>query len=333
MSDRERQLLYQILRQLVHDCEISVRKLLGEKLAGRADVPRELAMSLARDDAEVAFPILKNCGVLKDEDLIEVIQTRSVHHQLAVAIRFSVSEDVSDSLVETGHHEVITRLLSNANAKISERTMDYLVAESERVDMFHEPILHRDDLSPALAQKMFTWVSAALREHILKNFDVDEVLIDDTLEQSAFELFSSGHVSRDTNTGRMLAEALDKAGEATPSLMIQALECGEVPLFVSMLQQMTGLRETLITRFIMETGGEGLVVTCRSLGVGKADFVQLFTLCRKLRPLAGENFGDEVRNVLAMYNNVTRETANQVVARWGRDTNYLQAIREIELAS
>ena len=332
LSDRERALMFEILRQLVRQCEVAIRTLLSEKIASRTDVPHDLAIELAADEHEVAYPILAHCGVLKDTDLIEVIRNRTVHHQLAIAIRREVPEAVSDALVEAGDETVIVKLLCNPNARISSQTMEYLVDESERVDTFQGPVLRREDLAPALAQRMFNWVSAALRQHILDNYDIDEVVIDDALEQSAFELFTSSSTQHSSSMARQLAETLAKEGEATPDMMLLALECGEVTLFVSMLEQMTHLRETLITRFILEVGGEGLVVVCKALSIGKPQFVQIFALCRKARPVKEGTFSKEVRGVLNLYNEISVETAKQVLTRWGRDVGYQQAIREIELA-
>lgn len=332
LSDRERTLMFEILHQLIRQCEESVRKMLSEKLSVRSDVPRGLALELGNDEAEVAYPILANCGVLKDADLIEVIRNRTVQHQLAIAIRRQVSESVSDALVEAGDEAVIAKLLSNPNARISQQTMEYLVDESEKVDTFQEPILRREDLSPALAQRMFNWVSAALRQHILDNYEVDEVVIDDILEKSAFELFTAADLRKNASMSKQLAATLAEEGEATPEMMLLALECGEVSLFVSMLEHMTGLRETLITRFILEQGGEGLAVVCKALSVGKPQFVQIFALCRKARPVTKGSFSSEVRGVLDLYNEFTIDTAKKVLARWSRDVGYQQAIREIELA-
>lgn len=324
--------MYEILHQLVRQCEVAVRQMLSERIASRDDVPLDLAQKLASDDAEVAYPILSQCGVLRDQDLIEVIRNRTVQHQLAISIRGDISESVSDALVEAGDEAVIVRLLCNPNATISTRTMEYLVEESERVDTFQEPILRREDLAPDLAQKMFLWVSAALRQHILDNYEVDEVVIDDALEQSAFELFTGNEAQRSPSMAKQLAETLANEGEATPDMLLLALECGEVSLFISMLVQMTGLRETLITRFIAEAGAEGLTVVCKALSVGKPQFVQIFALCRKARPVKEGTFSKEVRQVLDLYNDISVETAKKVLSRWGRDTGYQQAIREIELA-
>jgi len=58
-----------------------------------------------------------------------VIKLRTEEHMLAVTMGQSVSEKVSDELVETNREPVIISLLKNTNAKISANTMEYLVEQ------------------------------------------------------------------------------------------------------------------------------------------------------------------------------------------------------------
>jgi uncharacterized protein (DUF2336 family) len=90
LSDRERSLMTEILRQLIHDVEMSVRLALSERLAAEDGAPKDLIQILANAEIEVAYPILKDSSVLQDIDLIEIIQHRTMNHQLAVAMRDSL---------------------------------------------------------------------------------------------------------------------------------------------------------------------------------------------------------------------------------------------------
>lgn len=333
LSERERGLMLDILQGLIGSCERSVRQSISEKIADMPGVPLDLAKELANDEVEVAFPILARCKILRDVDLIDVIRNRTVQHQLAIAIRNPVNFAVSDALVETGSKEVITKLLSNKAASISDTTMEYLVDQSQRVARYQEPILQRDDLDPSLAQRMFIWVSAALRQHILDKYQINETIIDDILERTALEQFTQiAMQSRNRSKSAALADALAAEGEATPEMMAMALECGEVALFVSMLQRTTGLRETLLSRFMTEATGEGLAVVARALGMGKPHFLQIYTLCRKAHPPANESFSAVLKKVIALYDEITEPMAEDIVKRWQRNPNYLQAIREIEIS-
>lgn len=332
LSDWERTLMIDILHRLVHDFEISVRRIISKNLADWPNLPPNLANFLANDDIEVAYPVLSQSGVLQDMNLIEVIRHRTMEHQMAITIRQSVSEEVSDALVEEGNHKVITQLLANSNAMISQKTMEYLVEESKQVDSFREPILRRKDLDPNLAQRMFMWVSVALRQFICNKYDLDQDMIDDLLEKSALEIYASQSFPREPKKkSDQLVDELAKEGEVTPELLIDTLHEGEVHLFISLFKRLSKLREQLIQRFIFESGGEGLAIACKSVGITKADFSQIFALCQSARLSSSVDFGKELRAALKFFDNLEKESADQVVKRWRRDPKYLAAIRDLEL--
>ena len=77
LSERERALMTDILRKLIHDCEIVVRRDLAERLSGAPNPPHELIVALANDEIEVAEPILKASAVLRDAELVGVIRHRT----------------------------------------------------------------------------------------------------------------------------------------------------------------------------------------------------------------------------------------------------------------
>jgi len=98
LSERERTLMFDILHKIVHNAKMTVRRIIAEQLADLPDAPRDLIKLLANDEVEVAYSILRESDVLEDEDLIEVISRRTQEHNLAVSVRRSISEDVTDAL-------------------------------------------------------------------------------------------------------------------------------------------------------------------------------------------------------------------------------------------
>jgi uncharacterized protein (DUF2336 family) len=334
LSDKERHLTHEILHHLVHDFELNVRKIISERLSEWPDLPIELVTFLANNDIEVAYPILTKSGLLADECLIEIIQHRTAEHQMAIAIRTSLSEDVTTAIVTEGHEAVIKKLLENENAKISKDTMSYLVEESKRVDTFREPILRRDDLDPKMVQRMFMWVSAALRRYIIENFPLDESLVDEMLEKSAIETFVSMSTSGSTKKiSDRLAEDLIEEGEVNASLLIEVSNDGEVPLFLSLFKRTCGLREQLVKKIVFEPGGEGLAIACKALGISKSEFAEIFTTTRGSNPNMVKDFSREIRASLQFYSSMNEKSALQVLKKWRLDSSYLSALRELELKS
>lgn len=332
LSDREKALMYGILQHLVRETERAVREIIAAQVAERIDVPRELARLLADDTIEVAYPILTRCKALKDADLIEIIRNRAFEHQLAIALRYDVSERVSSELVATGNRDVIVGLLENSGAKIAKSTLAYLVDESKRVDTFQQPVLRREDLDPELASKMFMWVSAALRSYILQKFKFDAATIDDLFERAGMTGTERPSNDQGAKAQADLATDLHDEGLINPDLLIQALKERHVHLFVSMLVQATGLRRTLISRFLLETSGEGLAITCKSLNFSKEHFLEIFRLTSKARPVRAGITATPPAAVDSLYDRMKRETAEEVVRHWLRNTEYLSAIRMVEQA-
>ena len=331
LSDKERAISFDILHHLVQDFESSVRKIISEQLAEWPDLPADIVNLLSNDEIDIAYPILSKSGLLADQNLIEIIHHRTMEHQMAIAIRKSVSEEVSDTLVQQGHENVVKTLLENPNAEISKSTMAYLVDEAEHVDSFREPILRREDLDPNLAQQMYLWVSAAMRQYISDNFSIDDSVIDDLLEKSAVETFvKMSSQSLQKRKSDHLADELVEEGIVNTKLLISVLEDGEVSLFLSLFKQMSGLREQLVKRILFEPGGEGLAIACCAMGISKEDFSTIFTCSRGASPNMVKDFSKEIRSALKFYSSIEGDSAVNVLKQWRRDSNYLAALRQLE---
>lgn len=331
LSDRERALMTEILRQLIRDVEMTVRKALAERMAARPDAPPELVTTLANDEIEVAHAILTQSPVLQDVELIEIIQHRTMEHQLAIAGRQSVSEQVSDALVETGNENVVTRLLENSGAEISKATMEYLVEQSKRVDAYQNPIISRADLDPALAKRMYYWVSAALRRHILDNFEIDEDELDRNIESTVHEILGGPDDAKmEPDKAAELAKQLAGRGSIDAALLIQTLRQGEVALFMALMEQIAGLRTSIIRRVVFEPGGHALAAICKSAKFAKSDFASIFLLSRKARP--GDKVVDphELSRAMSLYDRIKPETAKHLVAQLSLDPEYLESIITVD---
>ena len=91
--------------------ELGVRRDLAQRLAYRRDVPRDLVVSLANDEINVAYPVLVESVVLEDADLIAIAYNQPASHQIAVTLRERISPDVSGALIESRNVDVIDTLL------------------------------------------------------------------------------------------------------------------------------------------------------------------------------------------------------------------------------
>ncbi len=333
LSDREKALMTDILRQIIHDVEMSVRVNLAERLAETKNAPHELVVLLANDEIEVAHPILLDSELLHDTDLIEIIHQRTLEHQLSIAMRKSINEDVTDALVETGSEDVVKTMLENSSARISKGTMEYLVYQSKRVDSYQNPLLQRPDLAPDLAKRMYWWVSAALRQHIVENYEVDLSEIDETIETAVHDVIYESKEKEEKEEPPIpvvLAERLAESEAITPQLLVKVLRQGEIPLFEALFAKMTGLDVPLVRQLLFEPGGEALAMACKAAKIDKSNFASLFMLSRKAWS-GGEAISPvELTRVLNLFDRVQTDMATKLLKQWRRDPEFLGALTALE---
>jgi uncharacterized protein (DUF2336 family) len=331
LTERERALMTEILDKLVSDFEGEVRRQLAERLADKPAAPAALIELLANDEIEVARPVLMRSHVLRDAELIQVVRNRTRQHQLAVAMRHGVSPPVADALVETGDTGVIEALLRNENARISEATMAYLVEQAHTVDSFQEPLVLRGDLDPALARRLYWGVSAALREQLLRRYDIPVSELDDALEGSTRQLIAAiaqppAQPPAQPTAAQRLASQIARTRGVDPALLLKVLRSGEIPLFEALFAEFSGIRPPRLQHVLYETGGKGLAVVCKALEIDKATFTPIYLLSRK-----GET-GEQVVErqtlsaVMTFFGKLDAADAWEVLRSWQRDNAYQDAI-------
>ncbi|HUO03377.1 MAG TPA: DUF2336 domain-containing protein, partial [Rhizomicrobium sp.] len=162
------------LEVLAKDSAVKVRAILAEEVKQMDCIPHDVALRLAHDLEEiVAAPILEYSPLLSDADLMEVIAAGKVQKVLsAISRRKSLSEKVSDALVQSLDVSAVASLLVNKDAKIRKETMDHIVEEAEQFESWHEPLVLRADLSARAIRRIANFVSSALIELLSKREDL-----------------------------------------------------------------------------------------------------------------------------------------------------------------
>ena len=333
LSEREHALMTDILEKLIKDFEMTVRRELSRRLADKPAAPADLVMMLANDTIEVAQPVLMQSRVLQDRHLIEIVQNRSRQHQIAIAMRWSVSESLADALVQTDDDEVIATLLDNDCAEISEAAKEYLVDAARHRDTFLEPLVARGDLTPDLARKLYLMVSAALRQRILATYDIDTNELDDVIEAVAVNVDTPAPEPsarpRPEGPAWRLAERL--AAERTPDgqLLLKVLRQGELPLFEALFGVLSGIYPPRLQHVLYETGGRGLAAACKALEIDKAAFTSIYLLSRRGRDGKSAVDPSALGRVVRFFDGLDAQTAREALRHWQRDPAYLEAIDTI----
>jgi uncharacterized protein (DUF2336 family) len=117
-----------VMVRLVSTVDANARAKLAHRLAPIANAPSSLIHMLAfDDDIEVARPILIQSERLAGSALRANTATKSQQHLLAIAQRRSLSEAVTDVLIERGDREVLRSVVNNVGSRFSEAGCHMLV--------------------------------------------------------------------------------------------------------------------------------------------------------------------------------------------------------------
>ena len=334
LSDVDRQIMCDIIHQLIQEVESSVRKALAERLATIPNAHSSLLNMLANDEIEVAHPILVQSEVMRDSELIEIVQFRTMEHQVAVAMRPALSEPLSNALIKTGNQRVITALLENAGASIAEDDLRALVEQSREVPSYQAPLTQRRDLPPALARKLYWSVSAALRDHLLTNYELDPSDLDENIVSTVRDL-----LEEDADENGQENKNFDNIAPVTASTndfvihpdqgtwLLGLLKDGEIPSFLLGLSRFSQLRVNLLRRILFEPGGEGLAIVCKAIGLDKPAFASILVQFRHGR-LGDKNIAtDEITQAMTFFDSTSLDGATALLRRWQRDPEYQNALR------
>jgi uncharacterized protein (DUF2336 family) len=153
-----------VIVRLAAEIEQSARILLAKRLAPIRNSPAQIIRVLAFDDAiEVASPVLAQAARLDDETLVEIARTKSRDHMLAISQRGSLSEVVTDVLVELGDREVLLNTVDNYGASLSDVGFSVLVSRSQGDDALAELVGSRPEIPSDLLVALVAKASRAVR--------------------------------------------------------------------------------------------------------------------------------------------------------------------------
>lgn len=268
LGARERAIAVEIFRIMVQDAELRVRLTLSEQLKYCADLPRDVARTLANDVEQVALPMLEYSTVLTDGDLIEIIASLSRAKQRAIARRALVSTAVSAALVDQGDAEVAAQLVANRGAEIEEHDLLKLVETHGADDAVMHSLIDRSELPLAVAEKLVHRASEEMRRRLVERHNLADWLAEQLARQSR-EKVTVGMLTPGIDDAEVegIVDHLRANGRLTPSLLLRALCEGDLRFFEAAMAALAGIPWLNASRLIHDAGPRGLAALCRAAGM------------------------------------------------------------------
>jgi uncharacterized protein (DUF2336 family) len=130
-SNQQIELFDGVFKTLVSVIELKTRAKLARQVATNPNAPATLVRAFAFDDAiTVAAPVLTQSTALSESDLVVSARTQSQGHLYAIAQRRTISEAITEILIERGEPIVVHTVAKNEGARFSDDSFRELVERS-----------------------------------------------------------------------------------------------------------------------------------------------------------------------------------------------------------
>lgn len=290
----------QIFRLLLRDTEVRVRVSLSEHLKDSKRIPHDVVISLAQDVEEVALPMLQYSEVLTDEDLLDLISaTEQISRYLAISRRRSVSDLVTDQLIQKGNEEVAHTLVANEGARISDIGYSRIVESFQNNVSLMKSLSERPYLPVTVVDKLVNVVSHTLGESIKKKYhhmpdeQIDREIdkeVEKTREKETLRLIRNSDSEVDTE--RLILQ-LQASGRLNPSVILSALCQGNFNFFEMSLAKLSDIPAANARKLINDRGELGFRAIYNKSGLPDAMFPAVKLLLKIVHELheEGEQLG------------------------------------------
>jgi uncharacterized protein (DUF2336 family) len=232
LSEQDREIAHEILRVVAADAAEVVRRALAVTLKSSPEVPRDVALKLARDVESVATPLLSFSPVFTDQELVEIIRYAGPVRQLAIAKRSTLSEVVTSTLAEHGSEVAVRAACANDNATFTENGLQRAISRFASSQHLLAAVAYRRVLPMAVAERLVGMVSDQVRDHLVNAHQVSpELAVQIAVaarERATIDLVDQAGRASDPER---FVEHLHVEGRLTPSLLLRSLAHGHMGFF------------------------------------------------------------------------------------------------------
>ncbi|QWG19077.1 DUF2336 domain-containing protein [Bradyrhizobium sediminis] len=167
-SKKQIELFDEVFKALVAVIELETRVRLARYIATMPDAPATLVRAFAFDEAvAVAAPVLSQSTALSDSDLVANARTQGQGHLQAIARRRTISEVITEILIERGEPIVVHTVANNAGARFSDGSFRELVARAGDDAQLALQVGMRQDIPRHHFLKLLETASASVRAKML----------------------------------------------------------------------------------------------------------------------------------------------------------------------
>jgi len=313
LDDEQILVFDQVLGHLITRMELTALIELSERLAPIHNAPIKVVNTLARDDEiAIAGPVLSMSDRLTTPDLIEIAMAKSQSHLLAISKRSSLSESLTDVLVDQGDRQVISKLAENAGARFSEKAYTYLVDQPEADEAFLEKLGLRLDIPLNTFLRLLERVTETVRTRLLAFAQDRRDDIKDELARISNDVIEREEVDLDFGAAERVVRQMQKNGELDEFALLEFAKRRQYAAAVTALAMLCSVPIDMMKQMLNDGCRETLLVSCKAAGLAWSTLRALL-LDDLLGTMPSQ---DELKYLKSEYTKLSPSTAKTLVEFW-----------------
>jgi uncharacterized protein (DUF2336 family) len=300
----------EVIGKLVSAIETKARAKLATRLAPMPNAPGGVIRSLAfDDDIEVARPVLSTSERIEEADLVANARTKSQQHLAAIAERRSLSEGITEVLVERGDRQVVHTVARNTGARFSDAGFRMLVKRSTGDDALAMQVGARRDLPRQHFLRLLQEASATVRARLASENPDAADAVQSVLGEVVGSIRSETRKgSRDYAAARDRVEALHRAGrlgESEVHSFARERRFEETAIALSLLCSM---EIDVVERALLDPGHEITLIFAKVAGFSSTTAKAILLLKAADRGMSAQ----DLEQALTSYSRLQVDTARRV---------------------
>jgi hypothetical protein len=268
-SDGATHLFDDVIGRLIDHVEARAKVELSRRLAPIANAPIEAVRRLARDDSiEVSGPVLAASERLTDDDLVEIVRSKSQAHLATIASRPRLNEAVTEALVDHGDEAVAATIAGNRGARFSEVGMSKLVIRADGNDRLTELISGRSDIPRPLFRQLMGQATETVRERLLASAPPEQRdTITAVMDALALQVRRKPRGARNFSEAQRLIAPLIQDTGLVRSKVMEFADANRNAEVITALSVLSGIAVKEIDELFSRCNELGLTVLCKATGL------------------------------------------------------------------
>jgi uncharacterized protein (DUF2336 family) len=310
-SDEQIDIFDDVMIKIAARIEAKSLARLSSRLAPVPNAPKRTVKELAfHQDIAVARPVLVGSERLDESDLVDNARTQSQEHLLAISERKSLSEAITDVLVERGDREVVRSVASNTGARFSNAGFRRLVTRSTGDDLLTTSVGSRRDIPRAHYLKLIERASASVREKLTALNPQDAVAVKTAVAEVTGGIRSE---TRDASSNyaeaKTQVEALARNKQLNEQAIHQFARERKFEQTVTALSLLCDVEIDVVERAMLDPGAEVALILAKYANLSWTTAKAILLLQSAERGLTAQDLDQAMSN----FSRLQPETARRVL--------------------